>query len=121
LSFQIAKAQRVVDLATGYVDRRINSAARAARTGASAGFTVAHQDVSNLVPSYRTHPAPVSIRSVGSLLEYREGRRFHDLDRRGDLHPARAVVGTGGAHVKVDKPVLRGNWLGRICEHVHAR
>src|SRR5208283_5269471 len=118
LCFQVAEAQSIVDLASGDVDRGINSAARTAGTGASARFAVAEQDVANLVTGERTHPAPVSIRSIRTLLEDSESRRSNHLDRGRDLHPPRSDVATRSGHVEIHKPVLRGGRLGRGREDV---
>src|SRR5271165_3107962 len=85
LGFQLSEAQRIVDLAPRHVNRRERRCATG--TGIATGFAVTEQDVANLVAGERTHPAPVAIRSVGSLLEDAESGRGNCLDRGGELKP----------------------------------
>src|SRR5271165_2657486 len=109
LGFQLSEAQRIVNLASRHVNRRVRRCATG--TSITAGFAIAEQDVANLVSGYRTHPTPVAIRSVGALLEDAESRRRNILDRGGELKPPRGVLATRGSHVEVDKPVLRESWF----------
>src|SRR5581483_4685910 len=73
----------------------------------SAGFTVTHEDISHFVHGDRTHPSPIAIGSVGSLLMDPHRGDSNPAVWRRCLKPAHTVLATRRSNVKVRQPVLR--------------